>query len=133
MHRLLARQLKKLGLSKDQVPSEKQWAKLLNTIEKSYEASDQDRYTLERSLTLSSEEMQVLYQKQKDTYESRLEAILNAMPDVLFLLNEDIKCLEVMSGNKRILKENISMALGKYAHEVFPEDKARIFKDAVSS
>jgi diguanylate cyclase (GGDEF)-like protein/PAS domain S-box-containing protein len=132
VHRLLARQLKKLGLSQDKLPSQQQWAKLLTTIEKSYEASDQDRYTLERSLTLSSEEMQVLYQKQKDTYESRLESILNAMPDVLFLLNEDIKCLEVMSGNKRILKDNISLALGKYAHEVFPEDKARLFKDAVT-
>lgn len=137
MHRLLTRQLKKLKLDKSEVPDQTLWASLLDQIDASYIASDQDRYTLERSLTISSEEMQVLHNRQKLSYENRLKSILNAMPDVLFMLTEDGKCIEVMSGNERLLITNRKMALGNYIHDIYSKDKAYKFncaiKEALSS
>ena len=131
MHRLLTRQLKKLKLKKSAVPDLSLWAKFIDHIDASYEASDQDRYTLERSLTISYDEMKELQQRQKLSYEHRLQSIFNAMPDVLFLLTEEGECIEVMSGNKQLLKINREMALGKYFRDVYSEQQADIFQNAI--
>lgn len=56
MHPVLARQLRRLGVG-EAPPDEEQWRALLSRIEGAYEAADQDRYTLERALEISSEEM----------------------------------------------------------------------------
>ncbi|UCB56116.1 MAG: EAL domain-containing protein [Thiotrichales bacterium] len=131
MHRLLARQLKKLQLDSSSPPRLDEWHRFLQQIDTSYEASDQDRYILERSLTLSSEEMQELYKRQKSTYESRMHAILHALPDTLFLLDEDGKYIEVMSGNETRLYRDKQALLGKTLHDVFPEKDAEYFLNIV--
>lgn len=56
MHPVLERQLRRLGVG-DAPPDEGQWRALLAKIEGAYQAADQDRYTLERALEISSEEM----------------------------------------------------------------------------
>jgi len=48
-------------------PDSSDWAQFLRKIDASYQATDNDRYTLERALTVSSDEMQVLYQKLKSS------------------------------------------------------------------
>lgn len=64
MHPLLSRQLRKLGIiDAKQLPTAEVWAQVLDRIGRTYEENDQDRYTLERSLSLSSEEMQDLHGK----------------------------------------------------------------------
>jgi len=64
LHPLLARQLKKFGVTDvQQLPDPASWPKLLERLNRSYIESDNDRYTLERSLSLSSEEMQELHKK----------------------------------------------------------------------
>ena len=131
MHRLLQRQLNKLKLQQSKAPDLKLWAAMLEQIDASYEASDQDRYTLERSLTLSSEEMQEHYQQQKTSYEDCLQSIFNAMPDVLFLLTEEGQCIEVISGNKQLLEKNRKLALGNRLHDAYPQKKADMFQQAV--
>ena len=105
---------------------------MLDQIEASYQAADQDRYTLERSLTISSEEMQALYKKQRISYENRQQSIFNAMPDVLFLVTEEGKCIEVISGNKQLLKKNRTMALGKNINDAYPQKKAEIFMHSIN-
>ncbi len=132
MHRLLARQLKKLELDDASSPQPDTWRKLLQLVEKSYQASDQDRYTLERSLTISSEEMQELYKRQKSSYKSRMHAILHALPDTLFLLDEDGMYIEVMSGNEESLYHDRQRLLGKKLHDVFPEQDADFFLDIIA-
>ena len=127
MHRLLSRQLKKLKITESVIPNIDLWQAFIEQVDNAYNASDQDRYTLERSLTISSEEMQALYLCQKKSYENRMYSILNAMPDVLFLLTEDSKCIEVMSGNKEYIDKNRALTVGKYAHDVFSKDKADFF------
>lgn len=66
MHKQLARQLRKLGLSLEQPPTgPSEWGALLGRLNNSFEMNDQSRYLLERSLMLSSEEMQLLYRRQR--------------------------------------------------------------------
>lgn len=56
-HPLLNRQLKKLGVSGDLPPTPEQWRKFLERVNRVYTDNDQDRYLLERSVMISSEEM----------------------------------------------------------------------------
>ena len=63
LHQLLLRQLKKAGIDPAAIPSGEPFAKLLERISRSYAENDEERYTLERSLSLSSEEMQELHRK----------------------------------------------------------------------
>jgi signal transduction histidine kinase len=58
LHRLVERQLKKLGLDRSSLPQIELWQQFLERISQSYTEADRDRYLLERSLTISSGEMQ---------------------------------------------------------------------------
>ena len=72
MHPLLKRQLAKLGLGEDQTPDAARWYRLLERISRSYEQSDRDRYLLEHSMQVSSEEMRKLYEDLRASAEDRL-------------------------------------------------------------
>ena len=62
LHPLLVRQLKRLGLVGDaQPPLGSGWDALLERVSRAYEEHDQERYLLERSQDLASEEMAQLY------------------------------------------------------------------------
>lgn len=60
LHPTLSRQLKKLGLQVDIPPAAEAWARFLERVNGAYCEADQDRYTMERSLGISSEEMRDL-------------------------------------------------------------------------
>jgi len=60
-HRSLERQLRRLALYPDSVPEHGQWAELLSVVSTSYSEADADRYTLERSIEISSDEMRALH------------------------------------------------------------------------
>jgi len=62
-HPILRRQLRKLGLRPEEAPDPESWAQFLEKVHGSYLGADLDRYTLERSLGLSSEEMRELTQR----------------------------------------------------------------------
>jgi len=62
-HPILRRQLRKLGLHPEAAPDPVKWLQLLERVDGSYRSADLDRYTLERSLSLSSEEMRELTQR----------------------------------------------------------------------
>lgn len=55
MHRLLIRQLKKHGPAGEEIPEE--WQPLFDAINAAYEASDEDRRLMEKSMDISSREM----------------------------------------------------------------------------
>ncbi|MDH5426806.1 MAG: response regulator [Nitrospirota bacterium] len=74
MHPLLKRQLKRVGADDlTAPPSPEKWVKLLEGISNAYTESDQGRALLERSLALSSKEMQQLYDNLRETSELRLK------------------------------------------------------------
>ena len=72
MHNLLSRQLRKVGLDEVTPPTLEQWSQLIERIDRAYVQIDQDRYLLERSLALSSEEMRQLNESLRRASESEL-------------------------------------------------------------
>jgi PAS domain S-box-containing protein len=79
MHRVLERQMRKLGIPTDDLtlPSEGQWVALIAQVERTYVDADQDRYTMERSIDISSSEMKDLHRRlasERDTLRSIFES-----------------------------------------------------------
>jgi PAS domain S-box-containing protein len=73
-HPLLSRLLRKVGANAEVAPSVDAWRELLRLVSRTYHEGDQDRYTLERSMDISSREMQGLYQDLKRSTETELAA-----------------------------------------------------------
>jgi PAS domain S-box-containing protein len=84
-NRLLQRQLKKLKIDVDQAPDIKEWRAFLEGVKRSYEEADNDRYLLERSLAISSREMQELYENLKHSSEERYKVIFEGVQDAIFV------------------------------------------------
>jgi diguanylate cyclase (GGDEF)-like protein len=61
LHRTLLRQLRRLQLSTAAAPSLEAWREFVERVSATYAQSDDDRYTLERAIDISSEEMQQLH------------------------------------------------------------------------
>ncbi|MEO8846553.1 MAG: ATP-binding protein [Kofleriaceae bacterium] len=61
LHPLLGRVLRKVGASHDSMPSLDAWRAFLDLVSRTYNEADQDRYTIERAMDVSSSEMQGLY------------------------------------------------------------------------
>ena len=86
LNRHLARQLSKLGLDARHPPDASRWSNFLSIIDKTYHDADQGRYSLERLLAISSEEMHSLHQRQKSSLEARLAALFQISSDALMIL-----------------------------------------------
>jgi diguanylate cyclase (GGDEF)-like protein len=63
LHRTLLRQLRRNGLSPASAPDAPRWERLLDVVSAAYAAADDDRYTLERSIEISSAEMRALHEE----------------------------------------------------------------------
>ncbi|WP_457673253.1 putative bifunctional diguanylate cyclase/phosphodiesterase [Thiolapillus sp.] len=126
MHRLLKRQLRKLGLD-GEAPTPEEWQHFLAMVDDAYSQADQDRYTLERSLTISSEEMQSLYQQLKASSEARMSAIATAFPDILFFQDEDGRFLDVLTSRPEDLYVPREEIIGQRMEDIFDEDRVRPF------
>jgi PAS domain S-box-containing protein len=95
MHPLLQRQLKRLGITPAEAPTDSAaWQALLARISQSYTESDQSRTLLERSLDVMSREMQGLYEDLQRASESelarernKLEAVLHSLGDGLCVVD----------------------------------------------
>ena len=133
MHRLLQRILKKNGLNDRQPPSKEQWAKLLSELDGVFDANDEDRYLLERSLDLSSQEMNELMETSKKSYQQRITALISVIPDLIFYVDEDGTYLDVLADGKEsqlyVPKEQI---IGKKIHDIFPPKYADMFFQATA-
>lgn len=87
IHPLLRRQLKKAGLTNPmQPPAPELWARLLNNFSHYYAETEEERYRLERSLNLCSEEMQQLYRSLAEKVEQ-----LNAKNEELARKNRELE------------------------------------------
>ena len=84
LHRTLQRQLRRLGLDSACGPDASGWAQLLQTVSATYQGADDDRYTVERSIEISSAEMRVLYDELLAT-QARRDA-LTGMPNRIAVL-----------------------------------------------
>jgi PAS domain S-box-containing protein len=110
LHRLLQRQLKKLGVGEFAPPDAEAWQQFLERVSRTYTQTDQDRYLLERSLSISSEEMQELYEKLRQASETRLaaerdklQAVISSVGDGLCALDQDGGLLFINPEGERLL------------------------------
>ncbi len=126
MHKLLARQLKRIRLKEGELPNEAQWKRLLESVGRAYEQTDQDRYLTERSLAVSSDEMTKLYedlqnktQQQIAAVNAKLESILNNVLDGIVMFGKDGVIQSYNSAAEEIFKIEASKALGMSFADLF--------------
>lgn len=128
-HRLLARQLRKLGLDAHRPPDAAAWQALLTAVNQAYIESDQDRYTLERSLALSSDEMQTLYQRQKFSYETRLRTVFGTIQDLIWLKDPEGVYLACNPMFGRFFGADESEIIGKTDYDFVDKEIADFFRE----
>ncbi|PLA74801.1 hypothetical protein CYQ88_04215 [Hydrogenovibrio sp. SC-1] len=87
-HSALARLLKRLKITETEAPSDVVWQKLLERINQMFHDYDQDRYMMERSLQISSDEMRQLHDEirrhsavELQAQEKKFKAILESLND----------------------------------------------------
>jgi PAS domain S-box-containing protein len=90
MHSVLGRQLARLNLDELTAPEPSAWTDFLATVSAAYDGHDQDRYLLERSLTLSSKEMGDLHSTLRRDRE-RLAAVIDSLDRGLIVLNRALR------------------------------------------
>ena len=88
MHSLLKRQLKRHFGDEFRIPAEMQ--AFLDGVNEAYREFDADREMLERSLELSSQEMMAA--------NSEMRAVFQAIPDLVFRLDQQGVILDVKAG-----------------------------------
>jgi len=126
-NRLLDRQLRRLGLDTQHPPDATNWSKLLSVIEQTYNAADQDRYTLERALSLSSKEMQKLYEEQKSSYETRLRTFFKTTQDLVWLKSSDGAYLSCNAMVENLIGASEKEIIGKTDEDLFEKNLANLF------
>ncbi len=97
MHPLLARQLKRQAIDAASLPTSREaWEGFLSRVSRAYEEADQGRVMLERSVAISSREMQTLYDQLRQTSETRLseerdrlETVVQSVGDGICTLDRD--------------------------------------------
>jgi diguanylate cyclase (GGDEF)-like protein/PAS domain S-box-containing protein len=127
-HPILARQLHKLGLDAQRLPDSESWLKLLFFIEQTYQEAKKDSYALERTLSISSKEMQSLYQQQKSAYEARLQALVNATNDLIWMKDADGVYLFCNTMFERFFNAPQSEILGKTDYDFVNKELADYFR-----
>ena len=94
-HRLLKRQLRKAGVTDpERLPTPAEWRSLLERVSRSYQESDDDRYTLERSLDIASTEMRELYESLQRWSETRLAAERDKLAAILTSVGDGLATID---------------------------------------
>ena len=112
LHTLLQRQLRRLGVDPDGPPPAPQaWAQLLQRVSRAYTDADADRYQLERSQALASQEMAELHQ-QLQASQARLANLVALSSDWVWETDAD-DCFTYLSDDVRRVGVDPTLLLGK--------------------
>lgn len=132
LHSLLQRQLKKCKLDEENSPSGEKWKAFLERISRSYTDSDHERYLLERSLTISSQEMQEVYEQLRKS-ETRYVLAAQGANDGLWdwdLVNGDIyyspRWMEILGISA---EDSITPSKEFWLDSIHPNDYAEVIRD----
>lgn len=117
-HKLLERQLRLLGLSQEELPNSlENWQNFLSKINKVYSDNDQDRYLLERSLDMSSREMQKRWQTVK-LMEEQWRSLGECSPDFIAMTDLSGKITFVNKTKNSTTKDDL---IGKDLKLLYPK------------
>ena len=124
-HRVLQRQLKRLEIDPGCPPSATAWQRFLERVNHTYETADQDRYLLERSLSISSREMRALYEKLLEASEKQYRTISESATDGIVNLDEENTILYANPAAEKIF--------GYTSQEMVGQSLSMLLTDAVSA
>ena len=127
LHHTLTRQLHKLGLDEQRLPDAQVWIKFLNLIEKAYHDADIERVVLDRSLAISSDEMQSVYLREKSNYEARLRALFNSSQDLIWLKDPEGVYLACNPMFERFFGASAAQIVGKSDYDFVDRALADFF------
>ncbi len=139
MHPLLARQLKRIGLDAAAPPaSAEAWQKLLARVGQSYLESDQGHELLERSIAISSREMQELNEQLRRTSESRLSqerdklsTVIRSIGDGLCVVDQHWKILLLNPEGQRLWRVQEEEVVGRRLPEVVSLSSGKDLKEPI--
>jgi diguanylate cyclase (GGDEF)-like protein/PAS domain S-box-containing protein len=103
VHPVLARQLRRLSLDPDIPPELAAWQRFLERVERCYVDADDERYTRERLMELSSQELAGLHQQLREHDERRFQALLAGSSDTTIVLDAAGEVAYVSSSATRVL------------------------------
>lgn len=122
IHSLLKRQLTRHFGDHFSIPEE--WRGIIQAVNEAYREFDADRGMLERSLELSSQELLQA--------NSEMVAIFQAIPDLLFRLDNSGTILEYAAGNISEFVKDPDELLGTRIQEVPSREVSEIFDQAIN-
>jgi signal transduction histidine kinase len=121
MHGLLKRQLRRCFGEESSIPA--LWLAFVNSVNDAYRDFDADRALLEHSLQLSSQEL--------FDANSELLVVFQAIPDLVFLLDQSGTIVDIKAGTPRDLMIRRQDLIGKRIQSVPLVDVARQFSAAI--
>lgn len=129
-HKLLTRQLNKCDLQSESAVKDN-WQNLLQLVSQSYDDNDMERYLLQRSLSISSDEMQQLQKHIKKNADEKIHRITNAFPDMLIYMNEEGVVMDLLStsGFEHLLIDYKDQQGGKPIEFILKEDLAAAIRN----
>ena len=132
LHKLLKNQLERLNINNSKkYISPNALKELLNLVSQTYRELEEQIYTLECSLNSSSKEMNKMYKEREKSLNSHINAIIKAMPDIMFLNNEDGEFLEVFVSDDSYLYRSKEEIIGKLYQDIFPKKLASFFVKSI--
>ncbi|MFQ5599567.1 MAG: PAS domain S-box protein, partial [Candidatus Krumholzibacteriia bacterium] len=132
-HRLLQHQLKRLGLEERNLPPDAAtWQQFLQCVSRAYADGSQERHVLERSLTVSSREMQELCENLRQSSEARITLERNQLRSVISSLGAGLCTLDE-NGGLVSMNPEAERILGRREKELGGQDFiARVVNPAAS-
>ena len=130
-HRHLVRQLRKAGASVDAAPTLEAWRQFVESIDKTYEDSDLERYTLERSARLFSDEMNRMHMK-VESERDQMRLIFDQAPIGMIRAESDDRISMVNPALARMLGYGPEELLTRSAVALLHPDERRSPADSVA-
>jgi signal transduction histidine kinase/CheY-like chemotaxis protein len=127
LHPTLRRQLKRLGLDESAPPDQENWSEFLARVQASYSGHDEDRYMLERSLQVSSDEMKNLYEELQRSSQSALAQEKNKLLSVFTSLTDSVLEIDI-DGNILYLNSAATQALSPWQESPIGQSILRYVK-----
>ena len=121
LHSVLVRQLRRLGIDPARGAEPVQLEALLERVSRTYDASDQDRYLLERSFEISSREMADLYEELAHSSETALTHQRDQLRGILDSAAEGIITIDA-AGRIELFNRAAENMFGWSAHNIDGSD-----------
>ncbi|MFT3709768.1 MAG: ATP-binding protein [Archangium sp.] len=135
MHSLAARQLRRFF--KAEPPTDPRWLEFVEAVSAAYQAADDDRRLLERTLALASQETEDRYRAlqadiaAREKAESARDAFFRASPDMLAIIDAELRFVETNPSWERTLGFSADALIGRTFEEfVHADDVARVRSEA---